>query len=308
MEIIKYSPDLIKALTKFYNQHIEGLPNCLPIKEGELAKVLWKLNGAKDNSEQALDAEDMFIAMHDGEIIAFIHAGVRKLDNDDKDIIGYIKFLGYKRGERLAGQAVLDAAEEYLNTFDIKSIVAFSSDIEARYRFHQYEYNSLSNYLDHIQSLLAYNGYKSGNGWASLNWENFNANPVLPDQSVKLTVCWKDGKGERANCTVNAQKGKEDVGACECVSAGEFSQHPKAQDWIYTGWLGVEEEFRGQGFGKYLLQYTLQEMQKVGYRHAILNTSRDNYRALLFYTNLGYKIVDWTYEYTKDVTENSTQE
>ncbi len=195
-----------------------------------------------------------------------------------------------------------------MTTFDINKIVAFSSDIEARYRFHQFEYNSLSNYLDHIQALLAYNGYKPVNGWASLNWENFDAKPVHPDQSVELTINWEDGKGERANCTVKAIKEKEDVGECECVSAGEFSKHPKAQDWIYTGWLGIEEEFQGKGYGKYLLQYTLQEMQKVGYRHAILNTSRDNYRALLFYTNLGYKIVEWTYEYVKDMSKNSSQE
>lgn len=308
MEIIKYSPNLLRPLTRFYNQHIEGLPNCFPIKEGELAKVLWKLNGGKENSEKGLDEEEMFIAIHSGKIIAFIHAGVQEYDNDEKDIVGYIKFLSYKRGERIAGQAVLEAAEEFLTTFDINKIIAFSSDIEARYRFHQFEYNNLSNYLDHIQALLACNGYKPGNGWASLNWENFDAKPVLPDQAVKLTIEWEDGKGERANCTVKAKKDEEDVGECECVSVGTFSQHPEAQDWIYTSWIGIEEKFRGQGHGKYLLQYTLQEMQKVGYRHAILNTVRDNYRALLFYTDLGYKIVDWTYEYAKDLSENSSQE
>ncbi len=110
MEILKYSDDLLRPLTRFYNQHIEGLPNCYPIKEGELAKVLWKLNGGKEGSEEALDEENMFIAIHSGKIIAFVHVGVREYDNDDKDIVGYIKFLSYKRGERMAGQAVLEAS------------------------------------------------------------------------------------------------------------------------------------------------------------------------------------------------------
>ncbi|MYF98780.1 GNAT family N-acetyltransferase [Candidatus Poribacteria bacterium] len=74
-----------------------------------------------------------------------------------------------------------------------------------------------------------------------------------------------------------------------------------AQDWTYTEWLGIEDDFQGKGFGKFLLQYSLQEMQKAGYRHASISTSLDNYRAILFYSNVGYKVVDWTYEYQKTI-------
>ncbi|MYF98781.1 GNAT family N-acetyltransferase [Candidatus Poribacteria bacterium] len=73
-------------------------------------------------------------------------------------------------------------------------------------------------------------------------------------------------------CNITASKDGEEVGVCRSLSGGMFFSHSDAQKWIYTDWLGVEEEFQGQGLGKYLLQYSLQEMHKVGYRHASLST------------------------------------
>ena len=96
------------------------------------------------------------------------------------------------------------------------------------------------------------------------------------------------------------------VGECWSVSGGEFSSHPEAQNWLHTTWLGIEDEFQGQGLGRYLLQYELQEMHKVGYRHAAISTAWDNHRAFLFYSNCGYRTVDWTYGFVKDLSEAST--
>ena len=56
--------------------------------------------------------------------------------------------------------------------------------------------------------------------------------------------------------------------------------------------LGIEDEFQGQGLGRYLLQHALQEMHKVGYRHAAISSGLDNHRAFLFYNNCGYRVVD----------------
>ena len=117
---------------------------------------------------------------------------------------------------------------------------------------------------------------------------------------------WEDGRGEHPNCTVKAYRGDEQVGICESVCGGEFSSHPEAQDWLHTVWLGVEDEFQGQGLGRYLLQYALEETKKIGYRHAAISTAWENYRAFLFYSNCGYRTVDWTYGFVKDLSETPT--
>ena len=76
----------------------------------------------------------------------------------------------------------------------------------------------------------------------------------------------------------------------------EIQQH-SAQ--FYNMWLGVNDEFQGRGLGRYLLQYALHEMHKIGYRHAVISTDWENYRAFLFYSNCGYRVSDWTYAYSK---------
>lgn len=304
-EVVKYTPDLLQPLTQFYNNQIVDIPNCFPVSEDEFTAVLGGLTAENEKSDDSLEEEALFLATDNGKIKAFIHVGLKKYKDDDEDSeeerIGYIRFLGYERGEMQAGQAVLEKAEEHLNYFEIKSIVAFSSIDESRYPFYGFDYAKLTNYLDHIQGILANNAYRPENGWVFLNWEDYTVNPMLPDQKVKTTVNWTEGRGERANCTVNAHKEEEEVGECRSVCAGVFSRHPDAQDWAYTEWLGIEDDFQGKGFGKFLLLYSLQEMQNAGYRHASISTNLENYRAILFYSNVGYKIVDWTYEYQKSI-------
>ncbi|MGB9595939.1 MAG: GNAT family N-acetyltransferase, partial [Candidatus Poribacteria bacterium] len=92
-----------------------------------------------------------------------------------------------------------------------------------------------------------------------------------------------------------AIKNGNQIGECVSVSVGEFCNNNNAQDWFFTQWLGVEQEEQGKGFGKYLLQRTFWEMKKIGYENAIISTNIKNYRAQLFYTNFGYKVVDTGY-------------
>lgn len=100
-----------------------------------------------------------------------------------------------------------------------------------------------------------------------------------------------------------------DVPHCYPVKAEEFAT---AMRGVTTGKADkVEDEFQGQGLGRYLLQYALQEMKKIGYRHAAISTAWDNhraflFRAFLFYSNCGYRTVDWTYEFVKNLSETPT--
>ena len=56
-----------------------------------------------------------------------------------------------------------------------------------------------------------------------------------------------------------------------------------------------------QGLGRYLLQRALREMHGAGYRHAAISTHWRNYRAFLFYSNYGYRVVDWTYGLRREI-------
>ena len=206
--------------------------------------------------------------------------------------------------KRRVGQAVLEKAEDYLKAFNVSRIFAFPQD--CRYRFYHFSHAYLSDALDQVQGLLGFNGYRRSEGEVFLDWENYVVTPVPSSLPVTLSINWKEGRGKHPNCTVLAHQDGEQVGICESICGGEFSSHPDAQDWFHTVWLGVEDDFQGQGLGRYLLQYALQEMKKIGYRHAAISTAWDNHRAFLFYSNCGYRTVDWTYEFVKDPSETPT--
>ncbi|RKU35196.1 hypothetical protein C6496_18075 [Candidatus Poribacteria bacterium] len=306
MEIRQYTPDMQTSVTQFYNHIITNVPHCYPVPEEEFAIATSRVTTDETaKKEDGLDSETAFVAIVNGVIQAFIHAGISPAGEHREENLGVIRFFGYARGARAIGQAVLEKAEAYLKTFKVSQISAFPQD--CRYRFYHFEHAYLSDALDQVQGILGFNGYHRSEGEVFLDWENYTVTPVPSSLPVTLSVKWEEGRGKHPNCTVLAHQDGEQVGICESICGGEFSSHPDAQDWFHTVWLGVEDNFQGQGLGRYLLQYALQEMKKVGYRHAAISTAWDNHRAFLFYSNCGYRTVDWTYEFVKDLSETSTQ-
>ena len=291
MEICQYTPDLLTPLTQFYNYITTDVPHCYPIKDKELETSL--------NNNSDIDEFKVFVALTKGAVQAFIHVRLCKNNRSDEKE-GYIRFFSYERGARRAGQTVLEKAEEYIKSFNVSRINAFTSG--DKYPFYHLEYANLSTTHEHVYALLGANGYVPKPQWVFLDWENFEIPPISSPIPVKLSVYWKHGHGELPDCNVEAYIDNEEVGSCCSVSGAEFSKHPNAQDWCFTTWLEVEREFQGHGLGKFLLQYSLQEMQHVGYRHASVSTSYENYRAILLYTNCGYRVVDCTNQFQKDLS------
>lgn len=296
MEILPYTPDMLSPLTAFYNRLTAGVTHCYPADEKEFAHAMRGVTHSVKDSE-TLDSEAAFVAMKRGTVLGFSHVGIGQTGDNWEVDIGIIGFLGHERGERRAGQAVLEAAEAYLKAHNLAQIDAFS--VDCVYPFYHHEYACLSDALDHVHALLGLNGYRRSDGWVCFEWQDYSVTPTPLTVPVTLSVHWKEGRGTRPNCDVVAYLDGEQIGVCQSVSAGEFSSHPDAQFWIETSWLNIEDAFRWQGIGRHLLQRSIQEMHSVGYRHAAISANWENYRALLLYGNCGYQVADWTYEYHK---------
>lgn len=296
MEILQYTPEMVSSVTAFYNRLIVDVPHCYPVTEDEFAHAMRGVtHSVKDN--ETLDNESAFVAMRRGVVHGFVHVGIGQI-GDNRDVeVGVIRLLGYERGARLVGQAVLEEAEAYLKGCNLTQIFAFSAD--CCYPFYHLEYACLSDALDHVQALFGFNGYRRHVGEIFMDWTNFSVTLAPASVPITFSVDWKQDLGKRPNCDVFAYLDGEQVGVCESFSGGRFSHHADAQDWLVTVWLDVYDAFQGQGIGRHLLQYSLQEMHKIGYRHAAISANWENYRALLFYSNCGYRVADWTYEYHK---------
>jgi GNAT superfamily N-acetyltransferase len=295
MQILRYEPDMARELMALYNAATDGVPHCYPLAdETELAAVLaHAVEGVERNGTLSDDA--VFVARDGGTMKGYVHVGRGAAPTP-----GVIRFLAYSRGERAAGQQVLEAAHRQLRDLGVESSSAFPQ--EYRYPFYHLKSAYLSERMDHVQALLSLNGYRVRRGEVYLDWPNLQP-PALgePWPGIEIEIEHKPGAGRLPGVIVKARRDGEDVGECQHISGGECSRADEAQEWAFCSWLGVEEAFQGKGFGLYLLRAALRECHSVGYRHAAISTALDNYRAFVFYSNHGYRMSDWTYGMHKDL-------
>jgi GNAT superfamily N-acetyltransferase len=286
MEIRPYEPAMADQLTTAYNSAIRSVPHCYPVSTAGLVAAMAEDHGLRERQ--------VFVATEGQSIVGFAHVGVGHREGEEGPEQGLIQFLWYAPGHRSAGQALLETAEGHLRAHGMRQVVAFHQ--KYRYPFYHLCNAYLSDCLGQVAALLGYNGYRRVAGEVFLDWPNYV--PVEPPPAgvpAEVTIEWQPGKGVRPGLLVLARQGERDVGACKCVSCGEYTAAAEAQDWLFVTWVGVGWNQRGKGLGRHLLQRALYEMHGVGYRHASISTSVDNYRAALFYTNFGFHVVDWTY-------------
>ena len=292
MEILEYTPEIQRQIAHCYNNLTANVPHCYPVSADELGKVL-PCTTYETEDKKLLQFQTTLVARKGNDILGFTQVGIGPCEKLKKNNVGIIRFFVYQPGERQIAQALLEKAENHLNAHTPNQIIAFPQDY--RYRFYHFRYAYLSATLGQVQALLGSNGYQRKLSEVFLAWKNYTVIPTELALQIELSVNWEPGRGERPNCTVQAFLNGTEIGICQSVSGGEFSDHPDAQYWFHTTWLGVKDEFQGQGLGRHLLQWTLREMHNVGYRHAAISTDWENYRAFLFYSNFGYQISDWTY-------------
>lgn len=293
VEVVEYEPHLLPRLTRAFNDALRGIPHCYPVDEKRLSR---SLNGqlAERKRRSPLRTQKVFVAVDGGHVLGFVHTGTAHHDDETK---GYIRFLWYQRGHRRAGQALLSAVENRFRKKEIRTVQAFAQ--EYTYPCYHLKPAYLSDRLGHVQALLAFEGYRRARGEVFLDWVDFEHQiSARPRADTKVSTKKLDGAGPRPDIQVVAHVRDEIVGTCDCMSLAARTDADEARDWIFTTWLGVEEEHQGKGLGRLLLNRALHEAYALGYRHAAISTASDNHKACLFYSNIGYRISDWTYEYT----------
>jgi len=299
MNLIPCHTGMAPELASLYNVAIRDLPHCYPVSPEEFAITLSPTSEIDRNAAR-LEEQVVLAAREGTTLIGLIHLGRARPNEQGQPGPGVLRFFWYARGHRQTGVDLLAAADEQFQRWGARRVQAFHYDYH--YPFYHVQHVHLSAYLDHVQALLGMAEYHPGGSQINLDWPNFE--PVTPAPTtvpVEIALEWEAGRGIRPNLAVHAHQGDKEVGLCVCLSLGERSSAPEAQDWVYTVWLGVDEGSRVQGLGRHLLQRALQEMYGIGYRHATICTIGDNYRAYLLYSNNGYRAVDWTYTWEREL-------
>ncbi len=297
MEILDYKAEMLGDVAGLFNRGVANVPNCWPVDDADFAAAIAAVSGGECDGGPPVEDQALSVATVGGEVVGFSHLGTDRGDSDEAPL-GAICFLYYERGCRAAGQALLAAAERTFAARSLSEVCSFNQSY--RYRFYCFPHTYLSDHLDHVSALLQFNGYRITGGEVFLNGLDYEA-AELPqvDLDFDLTVTWPRKRGRRPGCHVKAHRVGKTIGECEITCGGDYSRHPDAQDYGFVNWLGVEKPYRHLGLGKLLLFRGRNEMLTAGYRHTAISTARHNNRAFLFYSNHGYRVVDWTYQLSK---------
>ncbi len=297
IEIIPFQPEMADDVARCYNEAIAPVPDCHPVPAERFASI-------QSLATDRLRDEAILVARDDGNIAGFAHLGIvlpREHHHDEHPAgePAATRFLTYPVGGREVGNRLLAAAEEYARKHGRGRIIAFH--YHARYPFYHCPWGHLSSHMAHIRALLGMHGYEdAGDSEFYFNWHDFEPPQAIePPPGVALEPRWTEGRlGTRL--TLRALQGAEELGVCN-IDRGQTSPSPHAKDWCYVDWIGVEEAHQGKGLGRILLVNALHEMRRAGCRHASISTTWNNYRAALFYTNLGFRFADQTYSYKKEL-------
>ncbi|HIE27392.1 TPA: GNAT family N-acetyltransferase [Candidatus Poribacteria bacterium] len=295
-------------LVHVYNEQLSGVPHCYPVSPEEF-EIGIRYRKDADEPYEELHSEKIIVCRQNGKILGFADVALVETEADgQKKHKGLIRFLTYQPGYRPVGQVILTEAERYLRDLGMNQITVFRiayDDDDFSYRFYQLGFGLVSDRMGHVYALFRMNGYEINRreqGEIFMDQPEYSVDePVLPDSRVEIVVKQKPGRGILPGLTVQAFRSGREIGICKSFSVGRYCQASEAQDWCFIKWLGVEEEERGKGWGRYLLQRNLWEMRKIGYKNTVISADIKNYRAQLFYTNYGYRVVNTGYGLVKNI-------
>ena len=298
-----YLPEMVDDVAACYNRIVAGVPHCYPVGAEQLADLL------PDALHPGAGPEMALVWANATSVRGIIHLTLAPAEQGESHPQGIIRFFAYDRGYRWAGQALLDAAGIYWREHGVKEVLAFHR--KHNWPFYHVQHVHLSAHLAQVEALLGLNGFRRGGCEINLDWRDLpTVTPDPIDEGIEVWIRWEPGSIARPGLRVLAHRGEGEIGECVCCSLGERSPAAArlpaadAQDWLYTLWLGVAESERGRSLGRHLLQRALAEMRGVGYKHATICTTADNYPACLLYSNLGYRTVDWTWSWTLSMEES----
>lgn len=262
MEIQHWTRDRAGELADCYNRQIRDVPYCYPQSpEGFSRGVeedLAELYGF--HRPEALTSEKLIVAEEGGSVVGFVDYGLHeRSESEGTKRVGVIRFLAYEPGMRTVGQALLKETERELSKLGSTEISAFPKGFIYHFCSFDGGYSGLSG---NVAGLLGLNDYQVSGRTVNLVRQNLAfEEPICPDVNVRVSVNLETRRSRFPAVIVNAgilENGEEvDVGQCLAYPLEYVQSTEEAHDQIYINWMGIQRQFQGKGWGRYLLWKTL---------------------------------------------------
>lgn len=298
IEIVEWDLPEAGALSEVWAASTKGAPFCYPTQPDEFALRILP-DQDDDECNASSESQKLLVAVKDASPVGFVHLCVGDVEIEGNALrCGIIRFLAFPPESSPVGRALLDAVESYFRSLGCNRIDAFS--LFHGYAFHNHRVGMLSKRLEHISSLLVESRYRSHDG--QLTMERSLSELAEPSHvpEIHLTVEKIVDEGRFPNIRVVASIEGESIGTCRSTSGRRYAGIDALEEISYTRWLGVNEAYRGKGYGRLLLLTALLEMKAAGYGKALLNVRLKNTPAVELYTQSGYQVRDRVFAYVKD--------
>ncbi|MBQ36284.1 MAG: hypothetical protein CME04_07830 [Gemmatimonadaceae bacterium] len=172
---------------------------------------------------------------------------------------------------------MLDSAHEYLNP-----LATTHRAFDARFLYSCMSAPSLKSPWEHVYALLGSNGYEPvGPGVVMMVLRDYRMSaPPRTYHDIDVQVSEdtyfpdKPSHGDLPTVAIRLFRGDKEIGGTEARPHYLPHWDPELQYTCNTLGIGVGEAERGRGFGRYLMERSLYEMQKAGCKHAILSQTR----------------------------------
>ena len=295
MQIKQWDFSESAPLAELYNVHAAEIPYEYPVDQDSFVEAIARPN-------ETLKEEVLLVAVETGQPKGYIHAGIIPNNDSSDEKIGLIRFLAFPRTRRAIGQTLLDHAHEYLRTLGVSTFQAFNYGFGYPCTW----FGHLKSPWEHIYALLGSNGYHVNElpelkkpGWTQIMvWRDFElSEPVLSDKGIEVQVDntpifpGLPSYGDLPTVAVRVFRDEELVGGHEMRPYYLPQWNQASQNTCCTSGIGVNEKERGRGIGRYLMERSLFEMQRLGCHHAILDVDPGNFTALLLYASMGYRTI-----------------
>lgn len=282
-----HSVDQTEDLAEFYTQQIKQIDYCYEVTSEEFQREITR-------DDRYTDA-CLLVARRNAQVVGFAHLG-RRTPQGSQLPVGMIRFLSFQPQERTAGNLLLARAEAYFANWHTETLLAFAS---TNYNFYRFGLAAQSVQFSHVGALLGAHGYQCQALKADedAQYVLMHNRSVAMAQPPQLPDGYEIQLGSMTLDTMNLvvlslhREGAQ-VGICAAHSLRESNAAEVAHSTYYVRHLEINEEVRGQGLGRCLMEQMHWQMQQSGHYTAVLYTAHDNYRAQLLYSSMGYRIID----------------
>ena len=283
MKIIQLEISEIGELASTFNSLCAQIPYVYEITPDEFETGIY----FPPYVEGIIESEKIFVSEHNGKRLGFSHVAIEKREGESK-VRGVFRFFVYHPEYRQAGQMLLDKSQEYL----CKIGAACISTPMKSYRIWATRV-SFSGQLLQVPALFQANGYEVNVSSVMMACPGFQiSNPDCPYSGVEIVLLQQETPAILPSYIIQMRQGDQKLGQSYLSSLGHYYRASEAQHIFYVNDIYLEPHARGKGLGRYLLERSMFEMQRLGYKDGALCTDIDNYQAQLLYSSYGFRTID----------------